>query len=259
MFSASDAYERFMGRWSRRLAASFVSFADVRPGDVVLDAGAGTGSLASALLTVAQTRVVGVDPSAAYVHAARARVADGRATFEEGDVRHLRFPDATFDKALSLLVLNFVPDPHQALSEMARVTRPGGVVAGAVWDYGQGMEMLRAFWDEVVALDASNEPRDERHMPLSRAGELDLLWRDHGLTDVEETALVLPLVFASFDDFWQPFLGGQGPAGALVASLDGERREALRQRLRARLATAADGSVGLRARAWGIKGRVAGH
>ena len=256
MFSASDAYERFMGRWSRRLAAAFVTFADVRPGDVVLDAGCGTGSLASAVLAVAPARVVGIDPSSAYIQAARAHVTDSRATFEEADVRQLRFADASFDKALSLLVLNFVPTPGQALDEMRRVTRPGGVVAAAVWDYGDGMEMLRAFWDEVVALDPSSDSQDERHMPLSRSGELTKLWGDHDLAGVEETPLVIPLAFSSFDDFWSPFLGGQGPAGALVASLGDDRREVLRERLRARLATAADGSLRLLARAWAVKGVV---
>lgn len=256
MFSASDAYERFMGRWSRRLAAAFVTFADVRPGDVVLDAGCGTGSLASAVLAVAPARVVGIDPSSAYIQAARAHVTDSRATFEEADVRQLRFADASFDKALSLLVLNFVPTPGQALDEMRRVTRPGGVVAAAVWDYGDGMEMLRAFWDEAIALDRAADPRDERHMPLSRSGELATLWRDHGFTAVEEDALVIPQWFPSFDDFWSPFLGGQGPAGALVASLGGERREALRRRLQGRLAAAADGSLRLLARAWAVKGVI---
>ena len=256
MFSASDAYERFMGRWSRRLAAAFVTFADVRAGDVVLDAGCGTGSLASAVLAVAQARVVGIDPSSAYVQAARAHVTDARATFEEADVRQLRFADATFDKALALLVLNFVPTPGQALDEMRRVTRPGGVVAAAVWDYGDGMEMLRAFWDEAIALDRSADPRDERHMPLSRSGELAAFWRDHGFTAVEEDALVIPQLFPSFDDFWSPFLGGQGPAGTLVASLGDEHREALRSRLQGRLAAAADGSLRLLSRAWAVKGVI---
>jgi len=256
MFSASDAYERFMGRWSRQLAPVFLAFADIRPGDVVLDAGCGTGALASAVLTVPGTRVVGVDPSGAYLEAARAHGAAPRATFEEGDIQRLRFADAEFDRTLSMLVVNFVPDPARALGEMARVTRPGGVVAAAVWDYGDGMEMLRVFWDEAVAFDPATEPRDERHMPLSRSGELETLWRDHGLTAVEAAALRIPLVFSSFDDFWLPFVGGQGPAGAYASALAEDRRAALRERLRARLAMDPAGSLTLDARAWAVKGVV---
>src|SRR3954451_16324449 len=198
MFSASEAYERFMGRWSRQLARVFLAFADVRPGDVVLDAGCGTGALTSAVLRVPGTRVVGVDPSGAYLQAARAHAVAERATFEEGDIQRLRFADAAFDGTLSMLVLNFVPDPARALGEMARVTRRGGVIAAAVWDYGDGMEMLRVFWDEAVVFDPAIEPRDERHMPLSRSGELETLWRDHGLTAVGPAALRIPLGFSSF-------------------------------------------------------------
>jgi hypothetical protein len=140
---------------------------------------------------------------------------------------------------------------------MIRVTRPAGVLAAAVWDYGEGMEMLRVFWDEAVALDPSSEPRDERHMPLCRPGELAALWRWHGLADVSEVPLAIPLAFSSFDDFWLPFLRGQGPAGAYVASLSETRRLALRERLRKRLEARAGGSFKLNARAWAVKGVVA--
>ena len=256
MFSESDAYERFIVRWSRKLAAAFVACADVRPGDVVLDAGCGTGALASAVSTVPGTRVVGVDPSGVYVEAARAHAFEPQATFEQGDIQRLRFPDATFDRTLSMLVLNFVPDPRLALDEMTRVTRAGGLVSAAVWDYGGGMKMLRLFWDEAVAFDPSSRSRDERYMPLSRSGELETLWRDHGLTGVTETALVIPLVFPAFDDFWLPFLGGQGPAGAYAAALAEDRRATLRERLRARLGTQTTESFTMAARAWAVRGVV---
>ncbi len=158
MFSQSEAYEGFMGRWSRRLAPVFVEFADLASAESVLDVGSGTGALTSAVLATSEPRqVVGVDPSAAYVHYARTRTADNRATFEVGDGQQLRFADASFDATISLLVINFIPNPDKALSEMIRVTRPRGVVAAAVWDYDQGMEMLRIFWDEAVALDPSSE------------------------------------------------------------------------------------------------------
>jgi SAM-dependent methyltransferase len=258
MFSESEAYERFMGRWSRRLAPSFVEFAGVTDGDHVLDVGSGTGSLAAAVLDAAAgSRVVGVDPSRAYVAFARNRVEREHAVFEEGDAQRLRFPDASFDKTLSLLVVNFIPDRPGALREMRRVTRSGGVVAAAVWDYGDGMEMLRAFWDEAVALDPTAEPRDERHMPLCRDGELAAFWSAHGLLDVQQTALVVPLTFASFDDFWAPFLAGQGPAGAYVAALPEGQRLKLEERLQQRLAAGSvDGPITLTARAWAVKGTV---
>lgn len=258
MFSESDAYERFMGRWSRRLAEPFVAFAGVDEGETVLDVGSGTGSLSAAILQrTASTRVVGIDPSKAYVAAAAARVGAARAAFEVGDAQRLRYADASFDRVLSLLVVNFIPDRDAALREMVRVTRPGGTVAAAVWDYGGRMEMLRIFWDEAVALDPAVEPRDERHMPLSRQGDLAAFWAAHGLRDVTEAPLDVTLVFESFDDYWKPFLEGQGPAGAYAAGLADAPRAALEARLRQRLLQGkADGLVTLTARAWTVKGVV---
>lgn len=258
MFSQSEAYERFMGRWSRRLAPVFLEFTDLMSAESVLDVGSGTGALTSSVLATRKPRqVVGVDPSAAYVDYARTRTADARASFEVGDGQQLRFADDSFDATISLLVINFIPNPDKALSEMIRVTRPRGVVAAAVWDYDQGMEMLRIFWDEAVALDPSSEARDERHMSFSGSGELSKLWRGHGLVDVQETALVIPMTFESFDDFWLPFLEGQGPAGAHVASLSVEARSQLEQRLRQRLQVQTGGAVNLSGRAWAVRGVVA--
>jgi SAM-dependent methyltransferase len=257
-FAASDRYARFMGRWSRRLAPEFAAFAAVRDGDVILDVGSGTGSLAFALADAFPSlRVTGVDPSAAYARAAQHHATTDRVRFFVGDAQALEFPGAAFDKTLSLLCLNFVPEPQRALREMIRVTRADGVVAAAVWDYADGMEMLRIFWDEAVALDPSIAARDERTMPLCRAGELGSLWRVAGLAHVEERPLVITLTFASFDDYWQPFLGGQGPAGAYAASLAEERATALRSRIRSRLLPGGgDGPFTLRARAWAVKGVV---
>lgn len=257
MFSQSEAYEQFMGRWSRELAVPFVAFAGVADRDEVLDVGSGTGALAAAVLSAASSgRVIGIDPSHTYVEYARSRTTSDRATFEEGDGQQLRFGNAAFDKTLSLLVINFIPDPSKAMREMIRVTRPGGVIAAAVWDYGEGMEMLRVFWDEVVALDPASEARDERHMPLCRRGELTALWRQHGLSDVTEAPLVIPLSFKSFDDYWEPFLKGQGPAGAYVSSLSEAQRLALRDGVRKRLNVNATAPFTLNARAWAVKGVV---
>ena len=252
MFSESDGYERFMGRWSRRLAPLFVDFAGVESGDSVLDVGCGTGALTFAAAAIPDVRAVGIDRSREFIEAAQRGGNDG-VRFQVGDASAPPFSDGEFDRTLSMLVVNFVPDATTALSEMTRVTRPNGVVAAAVWDYGDGMEMLRVFWDEAGSLDAAAAGRDERHMPLSRRGELSALWRNVGLHDVEETPLAIDMTFTSFDDYWQPFLGGQGPAGVYVASLTEPAREKLRARLRNRLG---DASFTLTARAWAVRGAV---
>ena len=258
IFAESDAYERFMGRWSRQLAPLLIRHAEVANGDSVLDIGSGTGALSVALIDAfPSVRVTGVDPSGAYVRAAQARASSERARFLVGDAQSLDLPNQTFARTLSLLVMNFIPDSTKALREMVRVTRTGGVVAAAVWDYGDGMEMLRVFWDEAVALDPAIAARDERNMPLCRSGELAALWRANGLQQVDERPIVIPLAFTSFDDYWQPFLGGQGPAGAYTASLSREARAALEARLRKRLlGERKDGPFTLQARAWAVTGVV---
>lgn len=259
MFSGGEAYERFMGRWSREMAPQLVRFAGVKDGEAVLDVGSGTGALSAAIAAAApSSRITGIDPAAPYVAFAKARHANEQVTFEVGDAQQLRFADGTFDRALSLLVVNFIPDRGKALNEMIRVTRPAGVVAAAVWDYGEGMQFLRIFWDEVVAQTPAADAKDERHMPVCRKGELAALWRRHGLREVEETALTIPTRFTSFEDYWSRFLEKQGPAGAYVAALTDEDRAHLRLRLRARLVgTGADRPIALTARAWAVKGTVA--
>ena len=247
-----------MGRWSQDLAPLLVKFAGVRDGDDVLDVGSGTGALTAAVAAVApSSRIIGIDPAAPYVAFARTRHPRDRVRFEVGDARQLRFANGTFDRTLSLLVLNFIPNPAKALDEMIRVTRPGGTRAAAVWDYGQGMEMLRVFWDEAIALNPAMDARDERHMPLCRKGELAALWREHGLQDVSEETLTIQTRFASFDDYWSPFLEKQGPAGEYVASLPAGERDQLRLRLRRRLlGDGPDRPIVLAARAWAVRGIV---
>jgi hypothetical protein len=162
------------------------------------------------------------------------------------------------DVVVSGLLLNFLPAPTAAVVGMARAARPGGTVAAYVWDYAGGMELLRTFWDAAVELDPSAGALDEgRRFPLCDPARLERLWRDAALTDVESTGLDVATPFQDFDDYWRPFLGGQGPAPSYVASLDDDRREALRERLRARLPAGADGRIALRARAWAVRGRRA--
>ncbi len=168
MFEDADAYERFMGRWSQLVAPLLIEFAGIDDLGSVLDVGSGTGSLAFAILKLKQScSVVGIDPSREYVAYSLSKNAFGaRATFEVGDAQKLRFADATFGSSLSLLVFNFIPDPLKALREVRRVTKAQGRIAAAVWDYGEGMRMLRVFWDAAVSIDPSAEARDEKHMPL---------------------------------------------------------------------------------------------
>ena len=258
IFSRGDAYERFMGRRSRELAPLLVEFARVRDGDAVLDVGSGTGALTTAVATVApSSQIVGIDPAASYVAFARAGHPGDRIRFEVADAQQLPFGDNSFDRTLSLLVLNFIPDPSRALDEMIRVTRSGGIVSSAVWDYGQGMEMLRIFWDGAVGLDPAADARDERLMPLCRKGDLGALWREHRLRNVSEEALTIRMRFSSFDDYWLPFLEKQGPAGDYVAGLAAGEREELRLRLRRRLlADGPDRPFVLGARAWAVRGIV---
>lgn len=259
MFSAAAGYERFMGRWSRLLAPRFVAFAGAKDGERVLDVGTGTGSVVSALAAaLPASEIVGVDPSEGFIAFAAKNAGSGRVRFEVGDAQALRFADASFDQVLALLVMNFVPDPEKAIREMRRVARPGGVVSACVWDYNAGMEMLRFFWDEAVALDPAIEPKDERHMKLSREGQLGALWKKAGLANVREQPLTVEQAFSSFDDYWGPFLKGAGPGGAYVVSLTDARRSALEARLRKRLlGNRADGAFTLKARAWCVRGEAA--
>jgi SAM-dependent methyltransferase len=247
-----------MGRWSRQLATPFVRFAGVQPGESVLDVGCGTGAVAEAIAALsASTVVTGIDPAEAYIAFAQAQHAGGRARFEVGDAQQLRFADRSFARALSLLNLNFIPDARKALQEMARVTQPGGTVAAAVWDYGHGMEMLRTFWDEAVALNQEAEPRDERHMRFTEDGELATLFEECGFDEIASSAITIDTPFSSFDDYWLPFLEQQGPAGAFVARLSPGDVERLRLRLRRRLlGEGLEGPIALRARAWAVRGTV---
>jgi len=258
MFARSAGYEQYMGRWSRRLVPAFIAFAGVRNGDRVLDVGTGTGAVTAGLAAaMPASEIVGIDPSEGFLKFARADVASGHARFEVGDAQSLHFPDASFDQTLSLLVMNFIPDPEKAVREMRRVTRPGGTVSACVWDYDAGMEMIRYFWDEAVALEPALAAKDQRRMKFARQGELGELWRKAGLVDVREQPLVLEQHFTSFEDYWQPFLGQTGAAGAMVATRGDEWRRQLEAGLRKRvLGDRPDGPFTLKARAWCVRGQA---
>lgn len=259
MFGNAEAYERFMGRWSRLVAPLLVEFTNVPDTGRVLDVGSGTGSLAFAIAERrSRCHVLGIDPSKEYVAYANSKNPfPDRVGFEIGDAQELHFPDSMFQASLSLLVFNFIPDPSKALHEVRRVTTPGGRISAAIWDYGAGMRMLRAFWDAAVSTDASAEKLDEKHMPLCRAGELSLAWKQAGLEDVHEQPLDITMRFGSFSDYWDAFLLGQGPAGAYVRSLDRDQLQALRGEVRQRLALSADDvPFALPARVWSVRGTV---
>jgi SAM-dependent methyltransferase len=256
MWAVGSAYEAYVGRWSRLVAAAFLRWLEQPAGRRWLDVGCGTGALTETILAVADPAgVVGVDPAEGFLANARARIGDPRARFHRADAQALPLADRRFDAVVSGLALNFVPDPRRAVAEFARVITVGGTAAAYVWDYAEGMAMMRHFWDAAITLDAHASAGDEgRRFALCQPEPLRQLWTDAGLGQVAVRAIEVPTVFADFDDFWQPFLGGQGPAPAYVMSLSEAHRDALRDTLRRRLPTAADGTIALTARAWAVRG-----
>jgi len=258
VWASGEAYEAYVGRWSRAVAARFVGWLAVPVGRRWLDVGCGTGALTATVLSAAgPAEIVGVDPSTGFLATASARIDDPRAAFQPADARALPLPDDRFDAVVSGLVLNFVPEPARAVAEMRRVVRPGGTVAAYVWDYAGEMHLIRTFWDAAVELDPAAAALDEeRRFGICAAEPLRALWMAAGLHGVEVRAVDVPTRFADFDDYWQPFLGGQGPAPGYAVSLDDARREALRERIRGRLPIAADESITLDARAWAVRGTV---
>jgi SAM-dependent methyltransferase len=258
-WARADAYEAYVGRWSRQVAPRFLAWLAVPEGGRWLDVGCGTGALSEAILTAAApTEVVGVDPSPAFVAHAAERIPGPRASFGEGDAEHLPVEDGSFDAVVSALVLNFVPDPPAALREMRRATRAEGTVAAYVWDYADGMQLMSHFWDAAVEQDPAADPlREGLRFAMCRPESLRNLFAGVGLHRIAVDAIVVPTVFADFDDYWSPFLGGQGPAPAYALSLTDDARSALREALRARLPVEDDGSIRLSARAWAVRGSIA--
>lgn len=247
-------YEQYIGRWSRQVAPHFLSWLDVPAGRRWVDVGCGTGALCAAIVDrCSPLSVAGVEPSAGFIKTARENLGD-RVTLRVGSAAALPLDNASVDVAVSGLVLNFVPDQDAALAELRRVTSHGGVIAAYVWDYAEKMELIRLFWDAAVELDASAAALDEANrFPICRPERLEELFSRAGLKNVATTAIDIPTRFANFDDFWQPFLGGQGPAPAYAMSLGERARVRLRYSIHKRLPIGADGSILLSARAWATR------
>lgn len=237
------AYERVMGRWSRRLAPLLIGFAGIADGEHILDVGCGTGSLSFAVPRAANVAAVtGIDFAAPYVAHAQAANSDPRIGFRQGDACDLPFAAATFDRAFAMLSLQFMSDAGRAVSEMRRVVRAGGVVAAAVWDSYGGMPSNRMFWDIAGVLQPEAIARRARMYfnPIVRPGGLGALWRHSGLAEVSETMLLVRMDFANFADYWQPIASGEAALGQYHASLDADAQAALRERVRAAFLGGAD-------------------
>ena len=253
---AGNSYERYIGRWSRRLAPEFLHWLHMPERLRWLDVGCGTGALTSAILQQCDpSSVRGCDPSDAMLPSASA---DGRASFQVADAQSLPFADQEFDAVVSGLVMNFIPDASRAMREMVRVSRHGGTVAAYVWDYAGEMQLLRRFWDAAAAVDPAAIELDEgRRFPLCNLRRLKALFEEAPLANVGVQAIDIPTKFRDFDDLWLPFLGGAGPAGAYAVLLEPDKQAKLRETLRTTLPIADDGSISLIARALAVRGTKA--
>ena len=256
VWASGEAYDPYVGRWSRVVALKFLEWLAVLPGSAWLDVGCGTGALTQTILQFTAPRAVkGLDSAEGYLAFVRSKIPDPLAAFQLGDAQALPVDTAACDAVVSGFLLNFVPQPGQAVKEMARSARPGGCVAAYVWDYGSKMQFMRHFWNAAAALDPSAAGLDEgRRFPLCNPTPLADLFLSAGLTNVEVLPIDIWTVFKDFDDYWSPFLGSQGPAPGYAASLSESARSALRERLRLSLPFALDGSIPLMARAWAVRG-----
>lgn len=249
-----NPYERYVGRWSRRVAPVFLSWLDAAPGKRWLDVGCGTGALCAAIAAhAAPTSVTGVEPSDGFLEVARSSPGN-KVQLLQGSATALPLAAKSVDVVVSGLVLNFVPDLPAAFVEIARVASKGATFGAYVWDYAGKMELMRHFWDVAVDLDPDAAKLDEgRRFPLCRPDALLALLEQAGLQRREVTAIDIPTPFADFDDYWAPFLGGQGPAPAYAMSLDDAARARLRNALKKRLPAAPGGGISLVARAWAVR------
>jgi SAM-dependent methyltransferase len=255
-WSSADSYERYVGRWSRLVAKEFIRWLAVLEDRQWLDVGCGTGALCQAILRLTNPqKIKGIDRSEDYVSTARNSVNHLSAEFATGDAQSLPVESDIYDVAVSGLVLNFVSQPNQMISEMKRAVKQNGMVAVYVWDYAAKMQFMRHFWNAAIALDPAIADHDEgKRFPICHPEALSELFRNAGLTGIETRPIDIATDFKDFDDYWMPFLGGQGPAAGYAMSLSEERRAQLRERIYNSLPFAMDGSIPLVARAWAIKG-----
>lgn len=254
-----NPYEQYIGRWSRKVGPLFLAWLNQPESRRWLDVGCGTGALSAAILDRCRpSSVVGIEPSEGFIELAVQNLA-GRARFLSGSAAALPIDDAACDVAVSGLVLNFIPDLPAALSEMRRVTAAGGTIAAYVWDYSDGMEVIRHFWDAAASLDpVAAQLHEGTRFPLCVPSELRAAFEDSGLERVETASLEVMAEFVDFEDYWRPFLGGQGPAPAYVTSISEEQRVTLKGRLKSALTPAPSGAIALRARAWAVRGTTRG-
>ena|SRR5688572_3018749 len=253
-----DPYEQYVGRWSRGVAPRFLSWLNIPAGRRWLDVGCGTGALSAAILDqCAPLSVIALEPSEGFLKKAKEQLGS-RVLLRRGSAAPIPLDDRSVDVTVSGLVLNFVPDGRAAVSEMARVTAPRGTIAAYVWDYSEKMELMRYFWDAAVELNPEAAKLDEgARFPVCRPEALTELFTSAGLRGIEVTAIDVNTSFADFEDYWRPFLGGQGPAPAYAVALDDTERGRLAELIRGRLPLQADGSISLTARAWAVRGSIA--
>ena len=261
-FNVHDAagYEQLMGRWSQKLAPLFIDFAGIAEGERILDVGCGTGSLTFELAkTASLNEITGIDYSPVFVDAAKRRNTDSRIGILQGDACALPFDDETFDRALALLVLHFVPEAGTAVAEMKRVVRPGGVVAAAVWDHLGGMPGMRMMVDTVAALSDGGRQLRSRYcfQPMMQPGEMKKTFVDQGLAEVSQTELMIRMDYQNFDDYWGPIAAGEGPLGKYMATLDAAERAKIETAVRgAYEAGRPDGPRSFANIAWACRGIV---
>ena len=255
-WKSHDQYEQFMGRWSRLVAERFLDWLAPDPGLKWLDVGCGSGALIEAVIRWHEpTEASAIDQSEEFVKSSQQRLGNG-VHCKVGNALKLPLENASVNITISGLVLNFIPEPKNALAEMKRVTKADGAIATYVWDYSGKMEFLQYFWDAVVELDPDASHLNEgARFPDCNSEALQQLFNEAGLFDTQTTLIRIDTNFTSFDDYWQPFLGGQGPAPTYVQALSESGRNRLRDRLYQRLPMQADGSIHLTARAWAVKGQ----
>lgn len=258
-WNTGESYDRYMGRWSRQIAPRFLEWLEAEPGRAWLEVGCGTGALSAEIHARCRPgSQVGIDPSYGFIKLAKQKVKGSQIDFRVGDAQALPFAASSYDVVVSALVLNFIPDRHKALLEMRRVCRPGGIIAFYVWDYpGGGIEFMRKFWTTAVALDpgAADLTEDKRFPFCTREGLIEMA-QNAELRGIEVTQIEVNTIFRDFDDFWQPFTLGAGPAPGYCASLDPGSRARLREKLHQELTGAEDGSITLKARAWAVRTQV---